>query len=352
MAAEEAKPLDDASAIKIIADRMEGKTAPTTQADDQTDEANPPATEAAPEAETDQELTESEGESDEQPETAPTLPESIEDLAAAYGVPVDKLADTLKVKVKVDGQDQVVNLGEAVKGYQLESDYRKKTGKLAEERRQLDEISQQAVRSLDARLTVAEQLESFLAQEIGLQADPAELDRLFETDRDAYDRRKREIERKTERLKAAMQARQQLTAQQQQEALEFKARKRDEQISSFLSKATELNDVTRQAEFEKKTVAVLKEVGFSPEEIARYLDPKNPWDHRQMLLIRKAIKADEIESVQKKVAPILKNVPKMVRPGGASSPGERPDKHSDTRSRFLKNPTTQNALEYMKTKIR
>lgn len=355
MAAEEAKPLDyssDASVVKLIGDRFEGTPAPTEPNPEQTEEATPEATtEVAQEAQAESpEQTESPSESTEQPEAAPALPETLEDLAAAYGVEPDKLLETIKGKVKVDGQERVVNLGEALKGYQLESDYRKKTAEVAEQRRQLDEVTQQAVRSLDARLTAAETLENFLRQEVGLLADPTELDRLFETDRDAYDRRKREIERKAERFQIAQNERQRLQAEQAQQTQAQIAQKRTQEIERFLALSPDLNNEAKQAEFEKQTGTFLESIGFSKKEVAAYLT--GAWDHRQMLLIRKAMKADEIASVQNKVAPILKNVPKMVRPGAARAPGERTDKREDTRARLHKNPTTENALEYLKARIR
>ena len=63
------------------------------------------------------------------------LPEYLHDLAEKIGVDPDKFLDHVKTKVKVNGEEKVVNLKELAAGYQMQSDYQRKTAEIAEQRK-------------------------------------------------------------------------------------------------------------------------------------------------------------------------------------------------------------------------
>jgi len=63
----------------------------------------------------------------------------IEDLAEQLGVSVDDVLGKVKVKIKVDGKETEVNLGELRSGYQREADYTRKTQEVSARRKEIDD---------------------------------------------------------------------------------------------------------------------------------------------------------------------------------------------------------------------
>lgn len=95
--------------------------------------------ESAPD-DADDEDAEAEPEADEQ-ETEVEEVEALglEDLAETLGVAPDEVLDRVKIKIKVDGKETEVNLGELRSGYQREADYTRKTQELSARRKEIDE---------------------------------------------------------------------------------------------------------------------------------------------------------------------------------------------------------------------
>ena len=214
---------------------------------------------------------------------------------------------TQTVTVKVDGKDVTVTLEELKNGYSRTQDYTRKTQQIAEVRKQVEQETQ-AVRA--ERQQYAQLLGALQAQ---LQAtEPqVDLDRLYNEDPIEWVRTK-EVMRERQEKALAIQAEQQRLAQlsqyEQQRAME-------EQLSSqkeaLLAALPEWRD-PKKAQAEKALVVEsAKAAGFSEEDL------KSVYDHRLVLLLRKAGLYDQMVSKRQGIKPVVNNGPRPAKPGAA-----------------------------------
>lgn len=104
---------------------------------------NPQQPEAEEEAEAQEEGEVEEGEvqegDQEAEEEIQELPiETLDDIAEALGASPDDVLEQVKIKIKVDGKEQEVTLGELRNGYQREADYTQKTQKVSAKVRDIE----------------------------------------------------------------------------------------------------------------------------------------------------------------------------------------------------------------------
>lgn len=209
--------------------------------------------------------------------------------------------------VKVDGKEVAVTLEELQNGYSRTQDYTRKTQQIAEVRKQVEQETQ-AVRA--ERQQYAQLLGALQAQ---LQAtEPqVDLDRLYHEDPIEWVRQK-EVMRERQEKAIAIQAEQQRLAQlsqyEQQRAME-------EQLSSqkdaLLAALPEWRD-PKKAQAEKALVVEsAKAAGFSEEDL------KSVYDHRLVLLLRKAGLYDQMMSKRQGIKPVVNNGPRPAKPGAA-----------------------------------
>lgn len=238
--------------------------------------------EDAPEGETSEEQSEESDEPEEQ-EQAPTF------------------------TVKVDGKEVAVTLEELQNGYSRTQDYTRKTQQIAEVRKQVEQETQ-AVRA--ERQQYAQLLGALQAQ---LQAtEPqVDLDRLYNEDPIEWVRQK-EVMRERQEKALAIQAEQQRLAQlsqyEQQRAMEEQLSKEKD---ALLAALPEWRD-PKKAQAEKALVVEsAKAAGFSEEDL------KSVYDHRLVLLLRKAGLYDQMMSKRQGIKPVVNNGPRPAKPGAA-----------------------------------
>ena len=209
--------------------------------------------------------------------------------------------------VKVDGKEVAVTLEELQNGYSRTQDYTRKTQQIAEVRKQVEQETQ-AVRA--ERQQYAQLLGALQAQ---LQAtEPqVDLDRLYHEDPIEWVRQKevmRERQEKAYAIQAEQQRLSQLSQYEQQRAME-------EQLSSqkdaLLAALPEWRD-PKKAQAEKALVVEsAKAAGFSEEDL------KSVYDHRLVLLLRKAGLYDQMMSKRQGIKPVVNNGPRPAKPGAA-----------------------------------
>lgn len=209
--------------------------------------------------------------------------------------------------VKVDGKEVTVTLEELQKGYSRTQDYTRKTQQIAEVRKQV-EAETQAVRA--EREQYAQLLGALQAQ---LQAtEPqVDLDRLYNEDPIEWVRQK-EILRERQEKAMAIQAEQQRLAQlsqmEQQKAMEAQlAAQRD----ALLEALPEWRDPKKARAEKALVVESAKAAGFSEEDL------KHVYDHRLVLLLRKAGLYDQMMSKRQGIKPVVSNGPRPAKPGAA-----------------------------------
>ena len=208
--------------------------------------------------------------------------------------------------VKVDGKEVAVTLEELQNGYSRTQDYTRKTQQIAEVRKQVEQETQ-AVRA--ERQQYAQLLGALQAQ---LQAtEPqVDMDRLYNEDPIEWVRTK-EVMRERQEKALAIQAEQQRLAQlsqyEQQRAMEEQLSKEKD---ALLAALPEWRD-PKKAQAEKALVVEsAKAAGFSEDDL------KSVYDHRLVLLLRKAGLYDQMVSKAKGIKPVH-NGPRTAKPGAA-----------------------------------
>lgn len=282
---------DAASAISAMLAPEEGQA--------QVDETQP-----AEESEEDTEAAASE-EDESGVEDAPEEESAEEQSEGDEGPEEQEQAQTFTVKV--DGKEVAVTLDELQKGYSRTQDYTRKTQQIAEVRKQVEQETQ-AVRA--ERQQYAQLLGALQAQ---LQAtEPqVDLDRLYNEDPIEWVRQKevlRDRQEKAYAIQAEQQRLSQLSQQEQQRAMEEHL---ESQKDALLAALPEWRD-PKKAKAEKALVLEsAKSVGFSDEDL------KSVYDHRLVLLLRKAAMYDQMVSKRQGIKPVVNNGPRPAKPGAA-----------------------------------
>jgi len=209
--------------------------------------------------------------------------------------------------VKVDGKEVAVTLDELQKGYSRTQDYTRKTQQVAEVRKQVEQETQ-AVRA--ERQQYAQLLGALQAQ-LQVSEPQVDLDRLYNEDPIEWVRQKevlRERQDKAYAIQAEQQRLSQLSQQEQQRAMEAHL---DDQKDALLAALPEWRD-PKKAKAEKALVLEsAKSVGFSDDDL------KSVYDHRLVLLLRKAAMYDQMVSKRQGIKPVVNNGPRPAKPGAA-----------------------------------
>ena len=251
----------------------------------------------------------------ETPDDSEELPEHLDELIQRIGVDPDKFLEHVKAKVKVNGEERSVNLKELAAGYQMQSDYQRKTAEIAEQRKVAEAERAQYQQQREA---LSSRLEPLIGQLEAQQTNDAAL-----------------IQKAFEQGDYQEAARLQFLAQQRQAQLdqvkEAKARADFERQRE--TETQRINYVAEQekALFEAKPVWA-KDVEKAKKELSairEYLKAEGvPAQQADTLHEAKAIliaeKAMLWDDLQKKSKPEalqqLKSKPKFLAPGAAKAP--------------------------------
>ena len=209
--------------------------------------------------------------------------------------------------VKVDGKEVAVTLDELQKGYSRTQDYTRKTQQIAEVRKQV-EAETQAVRAERGQYA---QLLGALQAQLQASEPQVDLDRLYNEDPIEWVRQKevlRERQEKAYAIQAEQQRLYQLSQQEQQQSMQQHL---ESQKDALLAALPEWKDA-KKAKLEKAMlIESAKSAGFSDEDL------KSVYDHRLVLLLRKAALFDQMVSKRQGIKPVTNNGPRPAKPGAA-----------------------------------
>ena len=208
--------------------------------------------------------------------------------------------------VKLDGKEVSVTLDELQKGYSRTQDYTRKTQQIAEVRKQVEQETQ-AVRA--ERQQYAQLLGALQAQ---LQAtEPqVDLDRLYHEDPIEWVRQKevmRERQEKAYAIQAEQQRLSQLSQYEQQRSMEETL---SNQKEALLKALPQWRDPTKAQAEKALVIKSAQAAGFSEEDL------KSVYDHRLVLILRKAGLYDQMMSKAQGIKPVH-NGPRTAKPGAA-----------------------------------
>ena len=283
-----------------------------------------------------QEVTESEVETEEVEEQSQS-----EDQTEDYSEEAQE--EEAKYEIKVNGKPVEVTLDELMSGYQRDSDYRRKTMELADERRLLEEEVNRAKSESDAVAKLRQDYATRLSEiENSMQPD-ANIDwaKLYETNPDEYHRMKIEVENKSKALETIKTERQRALAEQQQEQTKVFNQYLEQQKQLLADKEPEYVDPVKGEGLRKDMTSYLKKEGYSDQELNMMVD------HRSFVIAKKAMLYDKMMN-SKISAKQSKTVPKMVRSGTQKTINKDSQQSKSLKSRLKKTGSMKDAANVLK----
>jgi hypothetical protein len=209
--------------------------------------------------------------------------------------------------VKIDGKEVSVTLDELQKGYSRTQDYTRKTQQIAEVRKQV-EAETQAVRAERGQYA---QLLGALQAQLQASEPQVDLDRLYNEDPIEWVRQKEVLRERQEKAYAIQAEQQRLVQLSQQEQQQSMQQHLESQKDALLAALPEWKD-PKKAKLEKAMlIESAKSAGFSDEDL------KSVYDHRLVLLLRKAALFDQMVSKRQGIKPVVNNGPRPAKPGAA-----------------------------------
>ncbi len=188
--------------------------------------------------------------------------------------------------VKVDGKEVSVTLDELQKGYSRTQDYTRKTQQIAEVRKQVE----QETHAVRAEREQYAQLLGALQAQLQSSEPQVDLERLYHEDPIEWVRQKEVMRERQEKL-GAIQSEQQRLAQvsqyEQQRAMEAQLASQQE---ALLAALPDWKDPKKAKAEKALVIESAKAAGFSDEDL------KSVYDHRLVLLLRKAALFDQMVS--------------------------------------------------------
>lgn len=318
--------IDVAAAGDVIAEKLDAMIEPV-KVEPEKEEPSDIASEETPEtsqpdeAESEDEISEDSNESEEQePETeepeeeSPETFESVADLAEATGMELKDFLDSVKQKVKINGEEMEVSLSDLTAGYQMESDYRRKTTELSEQRKTFEQEKEQTINEVQSKFQEAEAITATLESQLMEEFNAINWNQLEMEDREEwlvqrqkFGEKHQQMQTVKSQIQSELQQRNEQLQAQQQEAYQTHLIHENEKLLDAIPEWSD-NDI-RGAEVQQMT-DFLKGYGFNEAESNQI------YDHRIMRLIRDAYKQQSknqaVDVVKKKV----KTLPKIVKPSG------------------------------------
>lgn len=283
-----------------------------------------------------QEVTESEVETGEVEEQSQS-----EDLTEDYSE--EEQEEEAAYEIKVNGKPVKVTLDELMSGYQRDSDYRRKTMELADERRLLEEEVNRAKSESDAVAKLRQDYATRLSEIENSMKPDANIDwaKLYETDPDEYHRKKIEVENKSKALETIKAERQRAIQEQQQEQSKVFNQYLEQQKKLLAEKEPEYVDPVKGEGLRKDMTSYLKKEGYSDQELNMMVD------HRSFVIAKKAMLYDKMMN-SKISAKQSKTVPKMVRSGTQKTINKDSQQAKSLKSRLKQTGSMKDAANVLK----
>ena len=269
--------------------------------------------------ESDVEETEFEDDSGESPDVEPEdeIDETDDDdgivaLAKELGLDDDKLTlsedGEIMVKLKVNGEEQSVDLKEAIAGTQYMKANEEKARVLAEERKSFQSEREQVAQAYQQQLQQIQGLGEMLQQKLTQEFQSIDWDRLRVTDPAEWSAKQYEFQQRQQELQNAGQMLGQQMRQRQEEQDRLEGQQRQEVIAVERQKMIESNpdwaDEDKMKSDLKEIVEYAKSTGFSDEELSDVIYS------RHVDVLKKAMLYDQGKTVAEKK---VKQAPKMQR---------------------------------------
>lgn len=268
--------------------------------------------------------------------------ETLQEFADALEIPLDELIGSITDSFSAAGEDVTVTLAELRSGYQKDADYRKSTGKLAEDRRtaELDYANRMAAYEQANQVAASQmnQMEQFFTA----QLNSDELNQLRATDPAEWTAKRSEIADQLQRLQyGRQQAAQHYHAFKAQQLGELKQR----ETERLTEKHGEFTDEHRNA-----VKDTLRSIGFGDDEISTIFDHRVVMAVMELGNLRAEVEQLRGEKTKAKAAvkQVKKDIPAFTQKGGktqARKKGLSRDNVSQLRQRARKSGSVADAAK-------
>ena len=216
-------------------------------------------------------------------------------------------------KVVVDGQEQEVTLDELTKGYSRQSDYTRKTEKLSQDRKSVEQLKNEYTRQNEEAKIKRDEYERnlrLLSEQLRNGESQVDMDKLYQEDPAEYVRAKAEQDKRKELLQASIQEQQRIQAEKQVE--------NDKKFQTYLAEQRELlvqklpvyADKNKGPELIKNLQNFAKDLGYTDQDINQLVD------HRAVIMLYNAYRYDRLKKANLK----NKKVTKVSKVVSSSSP--------------------------------
>lgn len=255
--------------------------------------------------------------------------------------------DSLTLNVKIDGEEKPVSITELRDNYQIQNAAEKRLNEAKEIKESAKaEVAQQQEaiqQNLVQAAAIIEQAEKALAGDI----EKTNFDELEKIDPGEAALQKQKFQERQQTLAALKQSAlaqyQQAVSQNQEEAQQVLAQTLQEEGQKLIEKIPEwANEETAKAE-KASVTNYLMGLGFSEEEIAQ------AYDHRMIVLARKAMLHDDADSKLEPARKKLKVVKKTIAPGKQKSTSQlTQERQTQKRAQLKKSGRFEDALSLLK----
>jgi len=297
------------------------------------------------EVDTEETTDKSEEEEADEAEEAPSF-QSIEELAEALDMPVEDFLSNIKGKVKVNGEESEITLSEALKGYQLESDYRRKTGTLADERRVFEQEQTDSRTQLETRITEANTLLANLEQNLIGDYQSVNWDELRSSNPAEWSAKQQEFQMRQQQVESMKyQANgeiQRIQQESQQKAEKVQSEYLVKEAEALTTAIPEWKDTEKAKAGKAKIKDYLSNAGFSNEEINQI------HDHRVVMMVKQAMEGGAVNNAADIAVKKISKLPKLQKPGSKQSKTQlKANRDSDLRKKLRATGGSEDAAAEM-----
>lgn len=226
--------------------------------------------------------------------------------------------------IKVDGKDTDVTLDELKSGYQKDSDYRKKTTELAEQRKAFEGQAQAIQMERQQYAQALGQVQTEASKQLA-QYKQIDWDKLREDDTTLFMQRRDEMRELEKSIEDGHKQQQNLAYQAQAQQTQQFNQLVDQGKEKLLSSMPDWDDKVSK---EVRTYGVGE--GFTEDELSMLTD------HRSMVVLRKAMMYDKIQTSQPSKKRVKAGTPRYVKSGVAKSKGDVSRKQSTDKMKRLR----------------
>jgi len=219
--------------------------------------------------------------------------------------------------VKVDGQSLQVSREELLNGYSRQADYSRKTGELAQQRQQIEQVVAAVQAERQHHQAQLAQMSQALGQQLGQQSQ-TNWQELLDNDPVQYLKQRHLFEERQAAYQGAQRAQQQAQHEAQQQQAQSHQQLLQAEHQQLTDKLTDWKDAAKAKTEQAQLREFLAAQGFKADEIGSIAD------HRAVIIARKAMLFDALQAraaeAPKRVATLP---PKFVRPGVSdTNPGD------------------------------